>query len=94
VRLPSGYRLDLLGDPRVIVMRREDETGVGRFTHNVDPEEIRQAAEEDHQGPPEAEGRVLCTEVPRAQGLGTSPLRGSRKFGSPKVLVPILSRLG
>jgi len=44
----------LLGDPRVIVMRREDETVVGRSSHNVDPEEIRQAAEEDHQGPPEA----------------------------------------
>ena len=53
-RLPPGYRLDLLGDPCVIVLRREDGTVVACFSHNVDPEEIRQAAEEDHQGPPEA----------------------------------------
>ena len=53
-RLPPGYRLDLLGDPCVIVVRREDGTVVVRFSHNVDPEEIRQAAEEDHQGFPEA----------------------------------------
>jgi len=51
-RLPPGYRLDLLGDPCVIVLRREDGTVVARFSHNVDPEEIRQAAEEDCQGPP------------------------------------------
>jgi hypothetical protein len=44
----------LLGDPCVIVVRREYGTVVFRFTHNVDPEEIRQAAQEDHQGPPEA----------------------------------------
>ena len=53
-RLPPGYRLDLVGDPCVIVVRLEDGTVVARFSHNVDPEEIRQAAEEDHQGPPEA----------------------------------------
>ena len=53
-RLPPGYRLDLLGDPCVIVVRREDGTVVARFTHNLGPEEIRQAAQEDHQGPPEA----------------------------------------
>ncbi len=35
-RLPPGYRLDLVGDPCVIVMRREDETVVARFTHNED----------------------------------------------------------
>jgi hypothetical protein len=46
-RLPPGYRLDLVGDPCVIVLRREDETVVARFTHNVDPQEIRWAAEED-----------------------------------------------
>jgi hypothetical protein len=46
-RLPPGYRLDLVGDPCVIVLRREDETVVARFTHNVDLEEIRRAAEED-----------------------------------------------
>ena len=51
-RLPPGYSLDLLGDPCVIVLRREDGTVVARFSHNVDPQEIRQAAQEDHQGPP------------------------------------------
>jgi hypothetical protein len=39
-RLPPGYRLDLLGDPSVIVMRLKDGTVVARFTHNVDPEVI------------------------------------------------------
>ena len=57
-RLPPGYRLDLIDDPCVIVVRREDGTVVARFSHNVDPEEVRQAAEEDHQGPPEAYGRA------------------------------------
>jgi hypothetical protein len=47
--LPPGYRLDLIGDPCVIAVLREDGTVVARFTHNVDPEEIRRAAEEDHQ---------------------------------------------
>jgi hypothetical protein len=51
-RLPPGYRLDLVGDPCVIVLLREDETVVARFTHNVDPQEIRRAAEEDYQGTP------------------------------------------
>ena len=46
-RLPPGYRLDLVDDPDVIVMRREDGTVVDRFTHNADPEEIRRSAEED-----------------------------------------------
>ncbi len=46
-RLPPGYRLDLVGDPCIIVLRREDETVVARFTYNVDPEEIRRTAEED-----------------------------------------------
>ncbi len=36
-RLPPGYRLDLVGDPCIIVLRREDETVVARFTHNVVP---------------------------------------------------------
>jgi hypothetical protein len=49
-RLPSGYALDLLGDPCVIVLRRADETVVARFTGNVDPEEIRRVAEDDHRG--------------------------------------------
>ena len=50
-RLPRGYALDLLGDPCVIALRRTDETVVARFTKNVDPEEIRRAAEEDQRGP-------------------------------------------
>jgi hypothetical protein len=46
-RLPQGFRLDLIGDPCVIVLRRQDGTVVARFTRNVDPEEIRRAAEEE-----------------------------------------------
>ena len=53
--LPPGYRLDRVGDPCVIILRREDGTVVARFTHNADPEEIRRAAAEDYQGTPEAE---------------------------------------
>jgi hypothetical protein len=48
--LPSGYRLDLVGDPCVIILRRPDGTIVARFTHGVDPDEIRCAAEEDLKG--------------------------------------------
>ena len=50
-RLPPGYTLDLLGDPCVVVVRRADGTVVARFTKNVDPEQIRRAAEEDRKGP-------------------------------------------
>ena len=46
-RLPQGYRLDLIGDPCVIAVVREDGTVVARFTQNADPEEIRRAAEEE-----------------------------------------------
>jgi hypothetical protein len=46
-RLPPGYRLDLVDDPCVIVMRREDGTVVARFTHNADAEELSRYAEED-----------------------------------------------
>ena len=50
--LPSGYYLDLVGDPCVIVLRRDDDRDdgaiVARFTHNVDPWEIKRIAEEDH----------------------------------------------
>jgi hypothetical protein len=53
-RLPPGYSLDLVGDPCVIVLRREDGTLVARFTHSADPEEIRRAAEEDYRGATEA----------------------------------------
>jgi hypothetical protein len=47
--LPAGYTLDLVGDPCVVVLLRADGTVVARFSRNVDPEEIRQAAEEDHE---------------------------------------------
>jgi hypothetical protein len=46
-RLLPGYRLDLVSDPSVVVLRREDGTVVARFTHNVDPQEIMRAADED-----------------------------------------------
>ena len=50
--LPSGYSLGLVGDPCVIVLRRDDDRDdgaiVARFTHNVDPWEIKRIAEEDH----------------------------------------------
>jgi hypothetical protein len=53
-RLPPGYSLDLVGDPCVIVLRRGDGTVVDRFTNIAYPPEIRLAAEEDYEGPPEA----------------------------------------
>jgi hypothetical protein len=46
-KLPPGYRLDLISDPDVIVLRRPDGTIVARFTRFADPQEIRRAAEED-----------------------------------------------
>jgi hypothetical protein len=36
-----------MGDPCVIALVREDGTVVARFTHQVDPEEVRWAAAED-----------------------------------------------
>ncbi len=45
--LPTGYLLDLLSDPCVIILRRPGETVVARFTPFADPREIRRAAEED-----------------------------------------------
>jgi hypothetical protein len=47
--LPTGYHLDLLSDPCVIILRRPDETVVARFTPFTDPAEIRRAAEEDRE---------------------------------------------
>ena len=46
-QLPPGYRLDLIGDPCIIVLCGPDGRVVARFTRNVAPEEIRWAAEED-----------------------------------------------
>ena len=48
-RLPPGYRLDLIGDPCIIILRRPDGIVVTRFTHTVAPEEIRRAAEADNE---------------------------------------------
>ena len=45
--LPAGYTLDLVGDPCVIVLLRGDGSVAARFTRNVDPQEVRRAAEED-----------------------------------------------
>jgi hypothetical protein len=44
--LPPGYRLDLVGDPCIIILRGPDGEIVARFTRHVDPDEIRRAAEE------------------------------------------------
>jgi hypothetical protein len=47
--LPPGYRIDLVDDPCVIVLRRGDGTVVARFTQSVDPDEISRAAAEDRE---------------------------------------------
>jgi hypothetical protein len=46
VLLPPGYKLDLIGDPDVIMLHREDGSIVARFTHSASPLEIRRVAEE------------------------------------------------
>ena len=46
-RLPSGYTLDLVGDPCIVILRGPEGEIVARFTRTVDPEEVRRAAEED-----------------------------------------------
>jgi hypothetical protein len=48
-RLPPGYRLDLVGDPCIIILRGPDGAVVARFSRDVDPEEISRAAQEAHQ---------------------------------------------
>jgi hypothetical protein len=45
-RLPPGYRLDLVSDPCIIILRGPDGAVVACFSRDVDPEEIRRAAEE------------------------------------------------
>jgi hypothetical protein len=46
--LGHGYRLDLVTDPSVIVLRREDRTEVGRFrVRDATNQAIEQAAHED-----------------------------------------------
>jgi hypothetical protein len=53
-RLPPGYRLDLIGDPCIIILRGPDGRVVAHFTRNVAPEEIRLAAQEDNERPSQA----------------------------------------
>ncbi len=50
LELPAGYLLDLVGDPCVLTLCRSDGTVVAYFTQMTEPEEIRRAAEEDHEG--------------------------------------------
>jgi len=45
-RLPPGYQLDLVGDPCIITLRGPYGAVVARFGRNVDPQEIRRAAQE------------------------------------------------
>ena len=46
IALPTGYYLDLVGDPCVVSLCRSDGTVAARFTHITNPEEIRRAAQE------------------------------------------------
>ena len=46
LRLRPGYRLDLVGDTCIIILRGPDGALVARFSRNGDLEEIRRAAEE------------------------------------------------
>jgi hypothetical protein len=62
-KLPAGYTLDLVGDPCVIVLLRADGAVVARFTRNVDPQEVRQAAEEDSA----AGGKFVDSEFPELE---------------------------
>ena len=48
-RLPPGYELDVVGDPCIVVLRNPEGEIVARFARNVDPEEVRLAAEEDYE---------------------------------------------
>ena len=48
-RLPPGYALDLVSDPCVLILLNPEGKIVARFTRNVDPEEIRLAAEDDYE---------------------------------------------
>jgi hypothetical protein len=46
-RLPPGYGLDLVGDPCIVILRDPEGEIVARFVRDIDPEEVRRAAEED-----------------------------------------------
>lgn len=48
--LPPGYRLDLITDPDVLALKREDGSIVARFSAmGADEEEIRRIAWEDYE---------------------------------------------
>jgi hypothetical protein len=47
--LPPGYTLDLVSDPCILILRNPEGKIVARFVRNVDPEEVRLAAEEDYE---------------------------------------------
>jgi putative transposase len=49
-RRMSKDRLDLLGDPCVIILLRPDGTVVAHFSLAAEPEEIRRVAQVDYQG--------------------------------------------
>jgi hypothetical protein len=59
-----GYALDLAGDP-CIILRNPDGALVARFPHNIDPDELRRAAEEDRQ----QRGRDLLFTQVRGRGI-------------------------
>ena len=86
--LPDGYTLDLAGDPCVILLLREDGTVVARFTRNVDPQEVRRAAEGEF-WPTRFVSPVICqwgwpsTRPP--VGLGSPPPPGRR---APRSAIP------
>lgn len=56
--LGNGYRLDLVSQPRAIVLRREDGSEVARFSvWDATSSAIEQAAEEDSRSARKTEAR-------------------------------------
>jgi hydroxymethylglutaryl-CoA reductase len=56
--LGNGYRLDLVSVPRAIVLRREDDSEVARFSiWDATSSAIEQAAEKDYRSTREAIAR-------------------------------------
>jgi hypothetical protein len=48
IRLPPGYRIDLVSEPEMITLRRRDGSVVGRFSAmGADGKEIERVAWED-----------------------------------------------
>ena len=48
-RLPPGYTLDLVSDPCILILRNPEGEIVARFVGDVDPKEVRLAAEENYE---------------------------------------------